>query len=107
MENLKKYRVTKEYHKVFPHNIRFEDRNLLPLTFDKKFVCFIHQKEDYNSMDVIVDFFQEPARLSAKRSDSECSPLDQWKCKEFIKKVIMELLQTFHSIDPYSLRESI
>src|SRR3990167_1391569 len=105
MESLKKYQATKDYREVVPSDIRsFEDSNLLPFTFDKKFLCFIHQKEDYHSFDVIVDYFQEAARLSAKRSDAENSPLGHWQDEDFIKKVIVESLQTFQCVDPYSLR---
>jgi hypothetical protein len=75
-------------------------------TFQGKYMTFVSPNKDYDTMDIIVDYFQEHARLSALRSDTTKTPLQCWTIKECVT-IIVSYAMSLKSISSYTLRESI
>ena len=74
MDNLRQYQPNLDHSQRVPDNLRFQARDaagrqLFPLKFRDSYLTVIHGQHDYNSMDVLVDLFQESARLAARRHD--------------------------------------
>lgn len=81
---------------------------LLRLGYKGKGRVFVHDERDYDAMDVLVDLFQERARLSAKRIDSHQSPLRGWKEDEpFVRDVLRKAGRDYGKWNAKCLRESI
>lgn len=97
-----------------PHNIRFMARApdnalLLPLRFDGvKYLGFRHADADYLTMDVVVDVFQEEARLAARRQDAQGSPLELWRGGDAAvpRAVLAAALSKYGQLTPWELREA-
>eukprot|EP00730_Choanoeca_flexa_P019783 TRINITY_DN9675_c0_g1_i3.p1 TRINITY_DN9675_c0_g1~~TRINITY_DN9675_c0_g1_i3.p1 ORF type:complete len:583 (+),score=94.02 TRINITY_DN9675_c0_g1_i3:1344-3092(+) len=110
MAQLKQYKPQWDKSECQPHNIRFFARNsrgeqLFPLSFQGGYLGLRHAEEDYNTMDVLVDIFQERARLNAKRTDQDASPLAQWAQPEFIEANLKQAIDKFGKWSPFTLRE--
>lgn len=73
MAALRKHRLHTSSEFCEPQNIRFRCRArsnnglLFPLRFEGGFLTFVHERSDYDTMDVFADTFQEGPRLVAKR----------------------------------------
>ncbi|EGD75670.1 hypothetical protein PTSG_07789 [Salpingoeca rosetta] len=95
-----------------PHNVRIYSRThdgqpFLPLQFKGRCHTFVHDGGDYDSMDVLADFFQEGPRLRAVRKDQEASPLELWSRPAFVHGVVGDCLRKRGQITLYALREEV
>ena len=91
-ENLKHFVMEEDRSPYTPQNIRFESK-MFDFNFEGRPLVFVSKKEDYDSMDVIADFFQEEQRLKAKRQDQEITAWDSWYNYEFcFKNLILPLI---------------
>jgi hypothetical protein len=110
MANLRAHVMTPDLTRaVTPHNIRFQTgASLFPLTFDGAYCSFTHSPEDYKNMDVVVDLFQERARLTARRQDEREAPMVRWATDPlFVASVVEASLQRYGECGPGPLRESL
>jgi hypothetical protein len=97
-----------------PHNVRFEaywqGRRMLPLVFEsQESLCLVHRDDDYLKMDVIVDIFQEPARMAAQRKDAESDPLTLWGRPDAALPLatLRASLEQYNTVGAYELREAL
>ena len=103
---------TISHEHVRPFGVHFKAQNpdhnrlLIPQLFEGKYISFVHSDRDYENMDVVVDLFQEEARLSARRRHSIDSPLDQWYSGRVTKLVLSEALRRYSRLDSFALREA-
>jgi hypothetical protein len=86
MEKLKLVVPNISKQKRHPHNIKFKEtvyKNGPLIVPTDCVVTFIHKDSDYENFDVIGDLFTEYARLSARLSYKDKSPLEEWQNKEY------------------------
>eukprot|EP00056_Hartaetosiga_gracilis_P018035 m.9389 g.9389 ORF g.9389 m.9389 type:complete len:676 (+) comp6342_c0_seq2:165-2192(+) len=112
MDALRRHEPHVDREKRFPHNVRFKSRDangkfFLPFTLDGAFTTFVHSSNDYNAMDVVVDFFQEKQRMKAVRKDENMSPWRKWKSYDFNKSVTSQCLSKRKCISTFGLREEV
>eukprot|EP00051_Salpingoeca_urceolata_P032771 m.17321 g.17321 ORF g.17321 m.17321 type:complete len:669 (+) comp5437_c0_seq1:2-2008(+) len=98
-----------------PHNIRFSAAAppgtdgkvcpLLPLRYRGGHVSFHHRPDDYDTMDALVDVFNEEARLAARRQDQPTSPLVRWRQGDVVRPSVAEALRRTGKLDAHTLRE--
>ena len=80
---------------------------MFPVGFDGSppgFGALVHPPSDYETMDVLVDWFQEPARLAARRADARAAPLDMWSDPKFVARALTAAAPAF---DAHSVRETL
>jgi hypothetical protein len=105
-----------------PHHVNFSavtelGTPLLPLAFlDRRFfasseqtcVTIVHPDADYAAMDLLVDLFQEPARLAARRQDEALSPLERWRQDpDFVKRILNVVTKAESRVDAHTMREAM
>lgn len=106
MANLRVHTAVTKTTFVTPHNVRFSSA-LLPLTYEGGYLSIVHGDDDYNRMDLLVDLFQEEARLSARRQDQDASPLQLWRTRpEVVRQTLERALHDYQRLDALALRES-
>lgn len=76
--------------------------------FERGFLSYAHREEDYEMMDVICDYFQEHARLSARLRNNKFSPMEMWEMNvdSLQEKTASRAMEKFGRVDGLSLRES-
>jgi len=74
-----------------------------------RFLAFENYEGDYENIDILVDYFNEEVRMKGKLNHEKLSPIEAWKNKEFLNKIIKQFLQKNKSDDLTSifLRELI
>jgi hypothetical protein len=96
--------------------IRFKTgTSLFPQTFTDHFnhdhtgfFAFTSPPEDYNSIDIITDYFQERPRMAARRKDRDESPLEWWQRRGNVERLVNDLLyQNPRRLLAYDLREGL
>lgn len=94
-----------------PRNTRprsWKTNNFLPYdNFEGVPTTIMVTIHDYEIMDVIVDYFQEKCRLSARRSDQPKPPLELWKENDQVFKVLQNALKERNAISTYAVRETL
>lgn len=109
MNNLKECNTpVNSIHKK-PWNINFKATFYKdgPLIFPTNLLyCFDHADDEYEKHDIYCDFFTEKNRLSARRIDTEFSPLEQFNNKKFVASIMLKILNTT-ILNPSTLREAI
>jgi hypothetical protein len=104
-ENLKQFIFTdriKNDH-GFPFNIYFFSKrfNL------KSIFTFVSNKNDYESMDTVTDYFTEKQRLSAKRQDQTQSILESFSILESNQKLVQNTIENNSIFNVSNFREQI
>jgi hypothetical protein len=74
-------------------------------TFDGKPRTVLVSDMEYDTMDIIVDYFQEKCRLSARRQDQDKCPLDKWKDIKIVTQALKAVIRKELPINTYQLRE--
>ena len=73
-----------------------------------KYISIITNKNDYNKIDKLVDYFNEYPRMNSCRRDKPCSPLEVWNKKpELLENWIQYQLKHNKPITIIGLREQI
>ena len=85
----------------------YDGQEFFPLTFGGEYTSFVSEPEDYNNMDVIVDFFNEDQRLKARRQDQKLSPLEMWVDPSVHMSLFMEMLTSKANMNINNIREFI
>jgi 16S rRNA G966 N2-methylase RsmD len=132
VDHILKYRITFPYKRLFmgkPH-VMFErlkqfrgkfsnekynmsitirsqgnSKRFVPL-FNMSYLTIISELNDYERMDILGDYFNEPARLSAKRIDADKTPLECWKDPKIVTTIVKEAMKS-GCITTYTLREAM
>jgi hypothetical protein len=112
MYNLRRYRDELTTERLVPHNVRFSSRlgreeELFALRYRGGYLGIVHRDEDYDAMDVLVDLFQEPQRLAARRQDTALSPLGLWAAAGVAARSLAAVARQHGRIDAYLLREEL
>jgi 16S rRNA G966 N2-methylase RsmD len=68
-------------------------------------LVLVSDDSNYYDYNIISDYFQEEARMRAKRADQQLSPYDFW-C-ENVELVARKALKTYGCINAYTLRETL
>jgi tRNA1(Val) A37 N6-methylase TrmN6 len=75
------------------------------LLFGKEPCLLVNFTEFYSNYNVIVDYFQDGVRMTAKRSEAQYSPLEQWQNET--DKFVALCLEKYGEINAYNLRETV
>lgn len=72
--------------------IRFKSGDFLPLALDGKYTQLTISEggEEYNSMDILADYFTEEPRINARQRSQERSPAQFWQDKEWVGQLLAE-----------------
>jgi 16S rRNA G966 N2-methylase RsmD len=70
---------------------------------------FENKEGDYDNIDILVDYFNEEVRMKGKLNHEQYSPLDAWKNKDFLHKIIKQFLDTnkTDNLTSFALRELV
>lgn len=99
-ENLKKLPPSR----VFKGPLRTRENH----RFERGFLSYAHRETDYDDMDVLCDYFQEHARLSARLRNQKFSPIETWEMdiNGVQQRTVDRALAKFGRVDSFTLRES-
>ena len=105
-ENLKKIEPQIKYnqYKLYSYYPKYD--NYLPPLFRDKYITIVGNHNDYESADVITDFFTEDVRLKAKRYDQQYSMVECWNTDLCLKSILINALKK-DNISPPTLRDAI
>lgn len=94
--------------------IRFSTRNFFPTTYQgpgdtsARYFAYASPPNDYKYIDIITDYFQERARLSARKKKSNLSPLQWWAKPGNVRHLTQKVLATNpRGLLAYGLREAV
>jgi hypothetical protein len=75
---------------------------------NEKYISIVTNKEDYEKIDKLVDYFNEYPRMNSCRRDKPCSPLDVWyKRQEILYPWIQNQIKNKNEITILGLREQL
>jgi 16S rRNA G966 N2-methylase RsmD len=89
---------------------RFINKKLGKLNYNKykgEYLCFVAQEEDYDNIDILTDYFTDDQRMAARNKKSTMSPIDLWKSKEALSKLLNKMIDGKEEITSYNIRENI
>ena len=112
MARLRQFKPRFDTQPCTPHNIYFTSRApggtpLFPLNYQGGYLSIVHADTDYESMDVLVDLYQEQARLSARRQDTAKAPLETWADPAFVRAALADCFRHEGAVTLHILRERI
>jgi hypothetical protein len=75
---------------------------------DRNF-SFENREGDYENIDILVDYFNEEIRMKGKLNHEQYSPIEAWRNKDFLVKIVKEFLQKnkTDNLTSFALRELI
>jgi hypothetical protein len=96
-------------YKIF-NSDKFANRDLISNTFDNNsdinYYQFINNDdENYETINILSDYFSEKCRMKCKRYDMIRSPFETFNNNNELNKLINELKVANQEITPYNLRE--
>jgi hypothetical protein len=70
---------------------------------------FENREGDYENIDILVDYFNEEIRMKGKLNHEQYSPIEAWRNKDFLVKIVKEFLQKnkTDNLTSFALRELI
>ena len=89
---------------------RFINKKVGKLNYNKykgEYLCFVAQEEDYDNIDILTDYFTDDQRMAARNKKSTMSPIDLWKSKEALSKLLNKMIDDKEVITSYNIRENI
>eukprot|EP01114_Cavostelium_apophysatum_P017638 TRINITY_DN5297_c0_g1_i1.p1 TRINITY_DN5297_c0_g1~~TRINITY_DN5297_c0_g1_i1.p1 ORF type:complete len:271 (+),score=35.71 TRINITY_DN5297_c0_g1_i1:719-1531(+) len=100
--------ITKQRNSFRLTNIEFVTGNFFPFHFSeggKEEYTLIRSRDpqDYEEIDVLVDYFQERPRMMARRSDAAFCPMDYWL--KHGSGIVEELFKSRKDFNTLNLRE--
>lgn len=103
-----KLEKTQEYKII--NSDKFANKDLISNTFDNNsnighYQFINNDDENYNSINILSDYFSEKCRMKCKRYDMARSPFDTFSDSNELSKLINELKTAKQQITPYNLRE--
>lgn len=111
-DNLVKYKqnLQKTASYKIINSDKFTNKDLIVNTFDNNsdigYYQFINNDaENYNTINILSDYFSEKCRMKCKRYDMTHSPHATFSDSNELSKLINELKATKQQITPYNLRE--
>jgi len=73
-----------------------------------RYFSFENRNGDYDNIDILVDYFNEEIRMKGKLNHEKYSPIDAWKNKDFLVKIVTEFLENnTGDLTSFDLRELI
>ena len=99
---------------IFPNYISYEyyklDREKFEIKenikFNNKFISIFIPLEDYNNIDILVDYFTEKSRIKAQKNKNSPSLYDHYYNNDLLPRAIKYLIQNKQNINFQTLRES-
>ena len=85
---------------------RFINKKLGKLNYNKykgEYLCFVAQEEDYDNIDILTDYFTDDQRMAARNKKSTMSPIDLWKSKEALSKLLNKMIDDKEEITSYNI----
>ena len=89
---------------------RFINKKVSRINYNKykgDYLCFVAQEEDYDNIDILTDQFTDEQRMLARNKKSTMSPIDLWKSKEELSKLLSKMIDDKEEITSYNIREYI
>ena len=107
--NLKVYKPKINTKQKEFRNVVWLESSLKQDKYCERYLSFENNEGDYEKIDILVDFFNEEARMKGKLNHKEFSPINAWRNKEYLNSIIKQFLKTNTSNDLTSiaLRELI
>lgn len=108
-ENLSKFENEKRIDKS-PFSLKghsFKSGDFFPFKYKGEYLSFLSTSDDYFSMDIITEYFQEHIRLKSRRQDQRQPPLEQWKNSSVNYSVVKKVVLDGKDLDTFNLREAL
>lgn len=89
---------------------RFINKKVSRINYNKykgDYLCFVAQEEDYDNIDILTDQFTDEQRMVARNKKSTMSPIDLWKSKDELSKLLNKMIDEKQEINSYNIREYI
>jgi hypothetical protein len=105
--NLMEYRPVLNFDKQEYRTVTWTSRSLKTEKYRDRYMSFKTRPDDYDKIDILIDYYNELPRMAGKRVDKPYSPLDAWKNVEYMTKLIGEALDKHQGISSHIMREAI
>lgn len=84
------------------------DPSLKKEKYRDRHFSFENRDGDYDNIDILVDYFNEEVRMKGKLNHEKYSPIDAWRNKDFLVKIVTEFIENKTTdLTSFELRELI